>query len=183
MNKYIKVSYKMLTNSAASHKELYDSNGPVDFVTGMGLMSDGFEQRLAEMAPGTTFDFTLPPEEAFGLRDEEKVGPVPRKLFEINGKFDDENIYPGAQIPLMDKEGNNFFGTVVRLTETEVIIDLNNPLAGRPMQFTGTVYECREASLQEIEQTARILSGETECGGCGGCGSNGGCGGCGGCGK
>ncbi len=197
MNRYIKVSYKMFTNSAASHKELYDSGQPVAFVTGMGLMVDGFEKRLSDMEPGTQFDFTLPPEEAFGLRDEGKVGAVPRKLFEIQGKFDDVNVFPGAEVPLQDKEGYNFLGTVVRVTETEVVIDLNSPFAGRAIQFTGTLHDNREATLQEIEYTARVLSGETtSCGGCGGCGGGhcggcgsndtsdrkGGCGGCGGCG-
>ena len=180
MNNYIKVTYKMLTNSAASHKLLYDSEQPVAFVTGMGLMVDGFEKKLNEMEVGTEFDFTLKPEEAFGLRDEELVRSVPRKIFEIRGKFDDENIFPGAEVPLMDSEGSHFYGTIVKITDTEVTVDLNSPLAGKALQFIGTLHERREASLQEIEHTAKILSGEAGCGGCGGCGGgdcNNGCGG------
>ena len=172
--RYVKVAYQMLTNSAASHKLLYETpNGqPVAFVTGMGLMIEAFEQKLTQLQPGETFDFTLQPAEAFGERDEELVRPVPRKVFEINGKFDDENIFPGAEVPLMNSEGDHFMGTIVKITDSEVTVDLNNPLAGKALQFTGTLHENREASLQEIEQTAKILSGE--CGG--GCGSCGGCG-------
>ena len=187
-NRFVKVTYKMHTNTAASHKLIYDSERPVEFVTGMGLMSDGFEQRLVTMAPGTEFDFTLQPADAFGEREEALVNAMPRSAFEIRGKFAEEYIFPGAEIPLMDKEGNHFFGTVVRLTETEVIVDLNNPLSGKAIQFTGTLHENREPSLKEIEQTANILSGENDCANCNGgsCGSNGGgCGGngggCGGC--
>ncbi|MBE6254508.1 MAG: peptidylprolyl isomerase [Prevotella sp.] len=175
--RFLKVSYQMHTNTAASHKLLYETQAtqPVAFVTGMGLMIEAFEEKLTQLTPGSTFDFTLQAAEAFGERDEELVRPVPRKVFEINGKFDDENIFPGAEVPLMNSEGDHFMGTIVKITDNEVTVDLNNPLAGKALQFTGTLHENREATLQEIEQTAKILSGE--CGGCSGCG--GGCGSCG----
>ena len=177
--RYIVVSYRMLTHSAASHKLLFETpaDRPAAFVTEMGLMIDAFEQRLSALAPGEDFDFVLEAEDAFGQRDEDLVRAVPRKVFEINGKFIEDEVYPGAEVPLMDNEGNHFQGTIVKVTDTEVTVDLNNPLAGRALQFTGRLLENREASLQEIEQTARILAGECGCGGdCGGC--EGGCGGC-----
>lgn len=184
-NRFIKVAYRMLTSTAASHKLLYEteSDRPIAFVTGMGLMVPGFEERLRQLSAGEQFNFVLSPAEAFGERDEELVHGVPRKVFEINGKFDDQNIFPGAEVPLMDNEGNHFMGTIVKVTDTEVTVDLNSPLAGKTLQFTGTVFENHEATLQEMEQTAQILSGECGgCSGCGGCGSeNGSCeGGCGG---
>lgn len=181
--RYIKVAYRMYTNSAASHKLLYETEvtKPVAFVTDMGLMIDAFEQRLSQLRDGEQFDFTLPAAEAFGERDEELVRAVPRKVFEVHGKFDEEEVFPGAEVPLMDNEGNHFMGTIVKVTDTEVTVDLNNPLAGKALQFIGTVYTNREATLKEIEETSNILAGEGGCEGCGGCGSEGGCcgGGCG----
>jgi FKBP-type peptidyl-prolyl cis-trans isomerase SlyD len=182
--RYLKVSYQMFTNTASSHKLLYETEAsrPAAFVTDMGLMIEAFEQRLTEVPSGEQFDFTLQPSEAFGERDESLVRPVARKIFEIDGKFDNEHIFPGAEVPLMDSEGNHFYGTIVKITDSEVTVDLNNPLAGKALQFTGTVHENREATLQEIEQTAKILSGECGgCGGCGGCGDSEDCGGCSGC--
>jgi FKBP-type peptidyl-prolyl cis-trans isomerase SlyD len=180
---YLKVSYRMFTNSAASHKLLYETEvtKPVAFVTDMGLMIDAFEERLTQLHPGESFDFTLQPAEAFGERDEDLVRAVPKKIFEVRGRFIEEEVYPGAEVPLMDNEGNHFQGTIVQVTDKEVTVDLNNPLAGREIQFTGRVLENREATLKEIEQTAKILAGECGCGGdCGGCGGSEGCGGCGG---
>lgn len=182
-NRFIKVSYRMLTSTAASHKLLYETEEgkPIGFVTGMGLMVDGFEEHLCPLAAGEQFDFTLQPAEAFGERDEDLVRAVPRKIFEIDGKFDDQHIFPGAEVPLMDSDGNHFMGTIVEIKDTEVTVDLNSPLAGKVLQFTGTVFENREATLQEMEQTAKILSGECGCsGGCGGCGGGCGEGNCGG---
>ena len=103
--RYLVVSYRMLTHSAASHKLLYETpnDTPAAFVTDMGLMIDAFERKLSELKPGDDFDFVLKAKEAFGLRDEDLVRAVPRKIFEINGKFIEEEIYPGAEVPLMDK--------------------------------------------------------------------------------
>ncbi len=181
--RYIKLAYRMYTNSAASHKLLYETEvtKPVAFVTGMGLMIDAFEERISQLRDGEQFDFTLQAKDAFGERDEDLVRAVPRKIFEIRGKFMEEEVYPGAEVPLMDKEGNHFMGTIVKVTDTEVTVDLNNPLAGKALQFTGTVYSNREATLKEIEETSKILAGECDCEGCGGCGG-GGCGSDGGCG-
>ncbi|MCR4994534.1 MAG: FKBP-type peptidyl-prolyl cis-trans isomerase [Bacteroidales bacterium] len=178
--RFIKLAYRMFTASP-DRQLLYetDASRPVAFVTDMGLMIDAFEQQLSALNDGDEFDFTLQAAEAFGERDETLVRAVPRKMFEVNGKFMEEEIYPGAQVPLMDNEGNHFYGIIAKVTNTDVTVDLNNPLAGKALQFTGTVYENREATLKEIEQTAKMLSGEGGCG-CGGCGG-GGCegGGCG----
>ncbi len=185
--KFIKVSYKMYTNNAASHKLLYETepSQPAAFVTGMGLMIDAFEDKLLSLQTGDHFEFSLTADKAFGERDEKLVFTVPRKTFEINGKFDDEHIFPGAEVPLMNSEGNRFMGTVLNITDKDVTVDLNHPLAGKTVQFTGTLHENREATLKEIETTAKILSGECGCGGgCGEGGCEGGCGGggcCGGC--
>lgn len=185
-NKFIKVAYKMLTNTPASHKLLYEctKESPVAFVSGMGLMVDAFESKLEALSAGDEFDFTLAAAEAFGERDEDKVLDLPKKVFEVNGKFDEENIYAGVEVPLMDSEGSHFPGTVVKVTKDTVTVDLNDPLAGYAIQFAGTLLENREPTIEEMEQTAKILSGESGCGGCGGGGcEGGGCGGgcCGGC--
>ena len=87
--RYVVVSYKMLTHSPVSHKLLYETPAeqPVAFVTGMGLMIDAFEQHLTALNPGDDFDFVLKAADAFGERDEELVRALPRKVFEIRGKF------------------------------------------------------------------------------------------------
>ncbi len=177
-NRFIKVAYKMLTNTAASHKQLYESTmeQPDCFVTGMGIMLDAFEEKVEQIAEGDVFDFTLQPGDAFGIRDENRVLDLPRKTFEVHNKFDEENIYPGVDVPLMDSEGNHFMGTVISVDDETVTVDLNHPLAGYALQFTGRVIVNREPTLQELEQTAKMLDGEG-CGGCGNC-ANGGCGGC-----
>ena len=104
----------------------------------------------------------------------------------MNGKFDSEHVKKGEQIPLQNEEGQRFWGRVDEITDEEVTINLNHPLAGMDLHFVGTVIENRDARENEIRQMIDMLSGADGCGGCGGCGEGGcgegGCGGkCGGC--
>ncbi len=154
----------------------------------MGVTLPAFENAIADLAQGEQFDFTLTPEEAYGERYEERVIELDKGIFCINGQFDAQHVQVGAIIPLQNQDGNRFNGVVLSITDSKVKIDLNHPLAGKTLNFKGTVEEIREATAEEISKMAQMISGEGGCGGCngscgeGGCG-NGSCGegGCGGC--
>ena len=100
-------------------------------------------------------------------------------MFCIDGKFDDEHIYVDAIVPLQNQDGNRFMGHVLEISENTVKMDLNHPLAGKELNFVGSVVESREATNGEIQAMINHMTGGGGCGGCGG-GCNGGCGGCGG---
>ena len=79
----------------------------------------------------------------------------------------------------MNADGERFNGTITEIGEKEITVDLNHPLAGKPLNFVGTVTENREATNEEIQETVKAMSGG--CGSCGGC-SGGNCeSGCSGC--
>ena len=180
-NKYISVSYQLYSIDKEGAKNLEEEtqqDRPFNFISGFGFSLDGFENRLIDMEAGTTFDFTLAPADAFGEYQPEGVHKVGREIFEVNGKFDEANLFPGAVITMMDSEEKRFMVRVDKIEDDGVTLDTNHPLAGKTLQFTGKVLENREATNEEIQKLLSHLSGE--CGGCGGnCG--GGCGGdCGG---
>jgi FKBP-type peptidyl-prolyl cis-trans isomerase SlyD len=84
-------------------------------------------------------------------------------------KVDEEMVFEGNVVPLMDNEGNRINAQVVSVSDTHVKVDLNHPLAGENLHFKGTVLEVREATEKELA----ALTG----GGCGSCGcGDGGCG-------
>lgn len=178
-NKYITVAYELYTTNSEGEREMAEkatTEHPFQFISGMNLTLDDFEAAVADLQKGETFDFTLTPEQAYGAYVEEAVQQLPRSTFEIDGKLNADYIYEGAVVPLQNAEGERFNGTITEITEKEVTVDLNHPLAGQTLNFVGKVVENREATAEEIAEMAKMLSGEGGCGCCGGGCGEGGCG-------
>lgn len=186
-NKYITVAYKLYVMNDGK-KELVEEAPkahPYQFISGMGISLDAFEAEVTNLNAGDTFDFTIPCAQAYGEYEQERVVKLDKQVFCRDGKFQSEYIYPGAYVPLVNEDGNHFQGLVLEVKESEVIIDLNDRLAGKDLTFVGEVVENRPATNDEIKSMINMLTGGG-CGcGCDSCGGDcdshdGGCGGCGG---
>ena len=142
---------------------------PLSFIYGVGMMLPKFEENIFGLSAGEKFDFVINTEDGYGLYEDENVFDLDRSIFEIDGKLDEEMVFEGNVVPLMDNEGNRINAQVVSVSDTHVKVDLNHPLAGENLHFKGTVLEVREATEKELA----ALTG----GGCGSCGcGDGGCG-------
>lgn len=187
-NKYITVAYELYTTEDAERElmEKATAEHPFQFISGLGTTLDAFESQIVSLNKGDKFEFTIASEDAYGEYSEEHVLDLPKSIFEIDGRFDNERIYAGNVVPLMDAEGHRLNGTVVEVQEDKVVIDMNHPLAGAALTFVGEVIENRPATNEEIQGMVNVMSGEggCGCGSCGdGCGDDEGCGegcGCGG---
>ncbi|MBQ7527295.1 MAG: peptidylprolyl isomerase [Bacteroidaceae bacterium] len=184
-NKYIAVMYKLYTDGTDGKPELIEETAegdPFIFISALGMTLDAFESQIVPLMVGDKFDFTLAPNDAYGDYDEAGKQALPRKAFEINGKLDPRFIFEGAVVPLSSADGARFNGTIVEIGEESVTVDLNHPLAGKSLNFVGSVVETREATNDEIRDALNQITGcGGGCGGgdCEGCGSKGeGCGGC-----
>ncbi len=145
---------------------------PLQFLFGAGAMLPKFESQLAGLREGEPFTIKLSKNDAYGDVNEEAVVELPKHVFLVGGKFDDELIQIGNTVPMMSSNGQRLNGLVLEVNDEVVTMDFNHPLAGEDLFFAGKVMAVREASDEEV---AQILSGSG--GGCG-CGSGGG-GGCG----
>ena len=175
-NKYIAVAYELYTvNDGKSELvEKASAEEPFQFLSGFGTTIEAFENNIVNLEEGAEFDFTLTKDEAYGDYYDERVLDLEKSIFTINGHFDNDNIYIGAIVPLQNADGNRFPGKVLEITEDHVKMDLNAPLAGKDLNFKGSVVASREATNDEIQAMINRMSGE----GCG-CGCDdceGGCG-------
>jgi len=123
---------------------------PLTFIFDMGMMLEAFEANIKGLQKGDKFSFSLTPEEAYGKYEEAHVVELPKNIFEIDGKFDDERIVVDATIPMMDANGNRLHGTVVDIEDNCVVMNFNHPLAGETLHFTGEVIDVHEPTAEEI---------------------------------
>ncbi len=190
-NKYITVAYKLYTMEDGE-KELFEETNaehPFQFISGLGTTLDGFENQITTLSKGDKFDFTILANEAYGAYDEQHVFDLPKNIFEIDGKFDNERVKEGSVVPLMTGDGQRVNASVVEVKPDVVVVDLNHPLAGADLIFEGEVIESRAATNEEIQELVKMMSSEGGCScgsdgcgceseGCGGdCGDDCGCGG------
>ncbi|MBP7151054.1 MAG: FKBP-type peptidyl-prolyl cis-trans isomerase [Paludibacteraceae bacterium] len=143
---------------------------PLSFIYGAGMMLPKFEENLYGLQSGDSFEFTINDEDAYGPYDEEAVIDLDKKIFEVDGKIDENVVFEGNVVPLMDTDGNRFNAQIVTVTDQIVTVDLNHPLAGQNLHFKGQVLEVREASDAEL---AALMNNSCSCGG--NCSSDEGC--------
>lgn len=181
VNQFIAVSYQLhsVENEGMTLVEEATEERPYRFISGFGLTLDLFEEAIVNLRAGQEFEVELPPEQAYGHFQPEHVLDLDREVFTINGRFDAENIYEGAVVPLQNEEGTRFMGRILDVGDKRVKVDLNHPLAGKTLHFKGKVIENREASNEEIAAMVNQMAGGCGCGGhsegsccCGGCGSS-----------
>lgn len=175
-NKFISVVYKLHSVETDGEQLIEQTTEelPFSFITGFGVALLPFEDAVKDLSQGGTFDFTLTPEQGYGAYEEERVLDLAKDMFCDDGKFDDEHVKEGAVIPLQNQEGQVFPAEVVSIGSDTVRVDLNHPLAGKTLHFTGHVSETRLATADEVNHLVRHLAGEG-CGcGCDHCGD--GCG-------
>ncbi len=169
-NKYVTLSYELRLNAADGELvEQTNADAPLEFVFGAGKMLEMFETKLEGLAKGSEFDFELSADEAYGEVNPNAVVEIPKNIFEVDGKIDEDLIKVGNQVPMQDAAGNRLQGIVLEISDEKVKMDFNHPLAGDNLHFKGEILEVREATEDELVHAC----------GSGGCGSEGG-GGCGG---
>lgn len=178
-NKFISLTYELREGGAEGElKEKAVKEAPLSFVFGAGMMIQKFEDNLLGLLQGDSYEFLIDHMEAYGPVMEDRLVDLPRSIFEVDGKIDEELLSIGNVVPMMDNAGNRLNGTVVSVSDDTVGMDFNHPLAGQNLYFKGEVIEVRDATEMELAEAAGIMSGGCGCGS-GGCGS--GCGdeGCG----
>ncbi len=117
----------------------------LSYIHGSQTLAPGLEKALEGKENGHQMELTLPPEEAFGVRDEELIKEVSLEDFE-----DSTEVSPGLVFHA-DLDGEVRFYTVISVEGDTVVIDGNHPFADKTLSFNVTVTEVREASEEELE--------------------------------
>ena len=114
----------------------------VDFVIGDGSLLPGFERLLFGMCPGDRRIFSVTPEQAFGMANDDNVQELARSRFD-----DDMELEIGLIFSFADAGGGEVPGLVLEFDEEWVTVDFNHPLAGRTILFDVLVHRVEAAEL------------------------------------
>lgn len=148
-NKVVGLSFELHIDHEEDGRVLVEKatkETPFVFIYGLSGLPEKFEAFLLNKSVGDSFEFTVPSEDAYGEYDEGGVIDLPKKAFES----DPEVVVVGNRIPLTDAEGETVVATILEIEGDVVVVDLNHPLAGYDLHFTGTVDLVREATIEEI---------------------------------
>lgn len=150
-NKVVTLSYKLSNDITGEKIEETSPENPMVFLFGVGQLIPEFEQNIDGLKAGDTFEFSISAENAYGQASEDNIVNIPLDVFKNEeGVVDTNEIKVGAILPMSDNEGNMMRGTILEMSETEVRMDFNHPLAGTDLNFSGTIDHVREADADEL---------------------------------
>ncbi|SMD08105.1 peptidylprolyl isomerase [Desulfocicer vacuolatum DSM 3385] len=100
------------------------------FTVGTGQLIKGFDQAVVGMAVGDKKSVTIPPEDGYGLRDENRIIEIPAESVP-----EEMTLEVGMQLQLTDPNGNPAMATVAEVGEKAIKMDVNHFLAGKTLVF------------------------------------------------
>jgi len=109
---------------------------PLEFTLGEGELIAGFEQAVLGMAAGESKTTTIPAAQAYGPHHAERVIDVERHHLP-------SDLQPeiGQQLQMTRPDGTTLSVIITTVTETQVTLDANHPLAGQDLIFDITLVE------------------------------------------
>lgn len=154
---------------------------PLEYIQGVGYLLPLFEANVEGKEVGDSFAFTLEAKDGYGEFDPNKVIDMPKEAFaDPDGNIREDLMVVGSMITLVNGMGQPVPAKIVEVCQDVVKMDINHPMAGKTLNFSGKICSVREATEKEIKEG---LHGEfvhsCNCGGgcssgCeGGCGSDG----------
>jgi len=112
---------------------------PLEFIVGSGQLISGFDKAVEGMKLNEEKKVTLKTEEAYGQSNPDLIRQFERSFFPADFSPEKDIV-----IELQDANGRKIPGTIVDVTEENVSVDLNHPLAGKELIF--------DISVVDIEQ-------------------------------
>ncbi|MHB8108568.1 MAG: FKBP-type peptidyl-prolyl cis-trans isomerase [Syntrophorhabdaceae bacterium] len=103
---------------------------PLEFKLGEHMVIPGFENGILGMNVGDSKRIAIPVNEAYGEHNDDLVTMVPRSQVPSN-----IDLTVGTFLAVRSPEGDIARALVLDITDTEVTLDLNHPLAGEDLVF------------------------------------------------
>ena len=143
-NAVVSLTYELTDASGAL---LEKNNEPISYLHGgYDGIFPAVEEALHGKDVGEKFTVSMDPDDAFGEYEHDLVRTEPRSLFPADVAVGMQ-FEGGAE---GDEDEDYMLYTVTEVTDDEVTVDGNHPLAGKSLTFSGTITAVRAASQEEL---------------------------------
>ncbi|MFN2257488.1 MAG: peptidylprolyl isomerase [Desulfuromonadaceae bacterium] len=132
--------------------EIFDSSDgekPLNFIVGQREVLKGFDEAVEGMIAGEKKTVTIEPEKGYGKPNQDLIQTVKRTEMPEGLEFS-----VGNQIEVTKEDGSLFYVMVKEITESEVRLDANHPLAGRRL-----VFDIHMEDIVPAEEQSKDISG------------------------
>jgi len=126
----VKVEYTGMLEDGTVFDSSEKHGKPLEFEIGKGMIIHGFEKAVMEMKVGEEKEVKLKPSEAYGESNPELVKKIPREHLSK-----EQEPKPGMILLLSLPTGQQVPVKIIEVSDKDVSIDLNHPLAGKTLKF------------------------------------------------
>lgn len=142
-NKAVAIHYTV-TDETGNQLDSSAGGEPLVFLFGHGALIPGLEAALTGKTAGESFSTTVAPADAYGERHDQLVQAVPKAM------FDGMDVAVGMRFRAAGPDGREQPVIIVDVTDDEVVVDGNHPLAGFTLRFDVDVVLVRDATDEEL---------------------------------
>lgn len=118
---------------------------PLQFIQGMGHIIPGLENELYDMKVGDIKLVVVAAKDGYGEVDVEAFMNVPRESFPT-----DVPLEKGTELELRDQSGHPMFARIDTVSENNIRLNMNHPLAGKELHFDVKIAALRPATEEEV---------------------------------
>ena len=126
----ISVHYVGTLDDGTKFDSSHDRGETLDFEVGSGQMIKGFDDAVTGMLPGEKKTVSLSPQDAYG-----EINPAAVQEVSLNAFPPDTDLQEGLTVFGENQDGNKIVAKVISLSEENVKLDFNHPLAGKNLNF------------------------------------------------
>lgn len=132
---------------------VFDTNvgkAPLVYTHGSGELVPGLERQLVGLKAGDTKSVEVPPEEAYGAVDPNRLQEVPKE------NVPEASRAVGKKLQGRGPNGRMMHAQVREVKDDTLVVDLNHPLAGQKLFFAVKVLKVEQAPPQTVEMPGEV---------------------------
>jgi len=126
----VRVHYHGTLDDGTVFSSTYAEKEPFEFTIGKDSVLPKFEQAVIGMNDGDTKTISIDPEDGYGQHKKEFVFVMDRANAPVEIKLE-----IGKRLQVSSNQGKKSIATITAITEDSVVLDANDPLAGKSLTF------------------------------------------------